>query len=194
VKHASFWRFYGSAKAEPFQDASSLRGFLDGELTGGEERAGSGGNQGQARAATGRLWLGRSEQAGDFAEFGAGVSDGRGYVIHSLARGGLDGACDQERQTGLRVALGDGLGSLAAMALLENLPSASKGIALIADEVLDPQGQLDVMAAIEPLAGSTFIGLELGKLRLPKTQDIGLEATDARHIANLEVEAVGDDR
>jgi hypothetical protein len=184
----------GRIQAAPLQDAGSFKGFLQGESTGGKERAGSGGNQGQARAATGWLGLGRSEQAGNFAEFGAGVGDGRGDVIQSLTGGGLDGACYKERQTGLRIALGDRLRSMVAMALLENLPSASQRVALVADEALDLQGQLDVMAAIKPLAGSTLVGFELGKLRLPKTQDIRLDATNAGHIANLEVEAVGDDR
>jgi len=122
------------------------------------------------------------------------LSDGRGDVIHGLAGWRLDRTCNQERQTGLWIALGDGPRSMMAMALLENLPSASKGVALFADETLDLQGQLNVMAAIKPLAGSTLVGFELGKLRLPKTQNISLDATDAGHIANFEIEAVGDDR
>jgi hypothetical protein len=83
---------------------------------------------------------------------------------------------------------------MVAMILFEDLTGANQRIALIADQMLDLQSQLNVITAVKPLAGSTFIGLELVELRLPKAQDIGLNATDARHIANLEVEAVGDDR
>jgi hypothetical protein len=60
------------------------------------------------------------------------------------------------------------------------------------DQVLDLQGEFNVVAAIEALTSSTFVGLELWKLGLPKAQDIGFDAADAGHIANLEVEAVGD--
>jgi hypothetical protein len=60
------------------------------------------------------------------------------------------------------------------------------------DQPLDFQGQFHIAAAVKPLAGSALVGFELGKLRLPEAQDIGFDAADARHIANLEVEAVGD--
>ena len=78
------------------------------------------------------------------------------------------------------------------MSLLESLTGARERIALGVNQVLDLQGQLNITTAVKPLAGSAFVGFELGKLRLPKTQDIGFEAADAGHIANLEVEAVGD--
>jgi hypothetical protein len=60
------------------------------------------------------------------------------------------------------------------------------------DQVLDLQHKLNIFAAVEALAGAAFVGLELGKLRLPKAQDIGFNAADARDIANLEVETVRD--
>jgi hypothetical protein len=59
------------------------------------------------------------------------------------------------------------------------------------DQVFYLQGQLDVAAAVKALAGSALVGLELGKLRLPKAQDVGLELADAGDISNLEVETVG---
>ena len=80
------------------------------------------------------------------------------------------------------------------MLLFEDLPRAGQRIALAVDQLLDPQRQLDVMAAIEPLAGSAFVRLEKRKLRLPKTQNIRLHAANTGRIANFEVEAVGDER
>ena len=78
------------------------------------------------------------------------------------------------------------------MSLLQCLTRAGERIALGVDQVLDLQGQFNVMAAVEALAGAALFGFELGKLRLPKAQDIGFDAADASHIANLEVKAVGD--
>ena len=92
----------------------------------------------------------------------------------------------------MRIVLGGYLGATAAMALFQNLAGARKRIALSVDQLLDIQGQLNVAAAVEPLARAAFVGLELGKLRLPETQNIGFDATDASHVPNLEVEAVGD--
>jgi len=142
----------------------------------------------------GRLRLGRGEQAGNFTQFCAGIGDGFGGFIQRQFGGRLAGVSDQKRQPGLRIVQKHRLGGMVAMILFEDLTGANQRIALIADQMLDLQSQLNVITAVKPLAGSTFIGLELVELRLPKAQDIGLNATDARHIANLEVEAVGDDR
>jgi len=76
--------------------------------------------------------------------------------------------------------------------LLQGLARARERIALGVDQVLDLQSQLDIMTAVEPLAGAALVGFELRKLRLPKAQDIGLYFADTGHITNLEVEAVGD--
>ena len=62
------------------------------------------------------------------------------------------------------------------------------------NQLLDLQGQFYVPAAIKPLTGTALVGLELGKLRLPKAQYISLDAANAGHVANLEIEAVGDRR
>jgi hypothetical protein len=83
-------------------------------------------------------------------------------------------------------------GSFAGVGLLQRLTGAGEGVALGVDQVLDLQDQFNIFAAIESLAGSTFVGLEQGKQRLPKAQDIGFEAADAGYIADFEVEAVGD--
>jgi len=125
------------------------------------------------------------------------MGDGFAQVIRSqlfrrLAGGGLVGALDQERQQGLMFLLGVPLGTAAAVELPEGLAGTGERITLDVDQALDFQGQFDVRAAVKPLAGSTLIGLELGKLRLPETQNIGLDVADAGHVANFEVEAVGD--
>ena len=75
--------------------------------------------------------------------------------------------------------------------LAESLAGAGDGSSLAVDQALDFQNQFNVAAAVEALAGSALGGLELGELRLPEAQDVGLEVDDAGYIANLEVEAVG---
>ena len=80
----------------------------------------------------------------------------------------------------------------AALSLFQSLTGASECVALGMDQMLDLQSQLNIAAAVEPLAGSALVGFELRKLRLPKAQDIGFDATDAGDVANLEVEAVRD--
>jgi hypothetical protein len=109
----------------------------------------------------------------------------------------LNGVEGQERRLGWGILLGlwlwDGLRNQAgSLRLLESLAGSGESVALNVDKLLDPQGDLDIAAAIEPLASSTLVGFELGKLRLPKAQDIGLDFADARHITDLEVKAVGD--
>jgi len=79
-----------------------------------------------------------------------------------------------------------------AACLPKYLSCAGERITLGVDEALDFQNHLDVAAAIEALAGSALIGFELGKLRLPKAQDVCLKAADACDIADFEIETVGD--
>ena len=130
----------------------------------------------------------RTEQAGNLAQFGAGIIDGQGEAVEELA-----GAIrNRQRQLGLGIVLRLWLRGCPAVALLQRLPRARQRIALSVDQVLDLQGQLNVATAVKPLASAAFVGLELGKLRLPETQNIGLDAADAGHIPNLEVKAVGD--
>ena len=78
------------------------------------------------------------------------------------------------------------------MGLLQCLTRAGERVALIVDQILDLQNKLNIFAAIEALSGAAFFRVELGKLCLPKAQDIGFDTADTRHIANLEVKAVGD--
>ena len=78
------------------------------------------------------------------------------------------------------------------MAVLKSLTGAGKRVALGVDEPLDFQNQLNFTTAIETLAGAAFVGLELGKLRLPEAEDVSFKAADAGNVANLEIEAIGD--
>jgi hypothetical protein len=80
------------------------------------------------------------------------------------------------------------------MCLIESLAGTGEGVSLGMNEALDFKDELNVAAAVKALAGSTFVGLELGKLRLPEAEDIRLEVEDSGNVANFEVEAVGDCR
>ena len=76
--------------------------------------------------------------------------------------------------------------------MLQREAGTGQRIALDVDQMLDPQSKFHVAAAVKTLARAALVGFELGKLRLPKAQDIGLDSAKFRHVANLEVEAVGD--
>jgi hypothetical protein len=86
------------------------------------------------------------------------------------------------------------IGLSVAVGVVKSLASAGEGVSLGVDEALDFEGHLDIAAAVKALAGSAFIGLELRELRFPEAQDVGLDGADARHITDLEVEAIGDGR
>ena len=51
---------------------------------------------------------------------------------------------------------------------------------------------LYIAAAIEALAGSAFVGLELGKFALPEPEDVGGNVTEFRDFADAEVKLVRD--
>ena len=50
----------------------------------------------------------------------------------------------------------------------EDLTGTGDGVALVVQEGFDAEGHLDVAAAVEALAGSAFVGVELGKFTLPE--------------------------
>jgi hypothetical protein len=60
------------------------------------------------------------------------------------------------------------------------------------NEALDLQRHLDFAPAIQSLASSAFVRLELGKLRLPESEDVRFDSADAGDVADLEVEAIRD--
>jgi hypothetical protein len=74
----------------------------------------------------------------------------------------------------------------------ERLTGSGDGVSLGVDEAFDFEEHFNVTAAVKTLAGSALVGLQLGKLRFPKAEDVSLEVKDARDIANFEVKAVRD--
>lgn len=75
---------------------------------------------------------------------------------------------------------------------LKGLTRAGERESLVVDELLDGQRDFHVTAAIQPLARTALVGFELGEPGLPEAQNVGLYLADARNIANLEIETVGD--
>jgi hypothetical protein len=133
----------------------------------------------------------RSEEAGNFTEFGSGVADGSGKGIEALS-----GLVAEEWKAGRRFVAGflpwSGHGEGLTTSLAKDLAGAGKRVSLGVDEALDFKGSLDVAAAIEALAGSALVGFELRKLRFPEAQDVSFETADAGDIADFEVETVWD--
>ncbi len=97
-----------------------------------------------------------------------------------------------QRQGSLRIVLLVPLGLRCPCSRTVRAPD--KRVALGVDQALDLHRHLHVAAAIEPLAGSAFVGLQLRKLRLPEAQDVSLHAAELRDISNFEVEAIRDRR
>ena len=119
-----------------------------------------------------------SELPRQVAKLGADAADGRNRSIEPL----------------LGLVIGQGQGSLLgswAWSNFQRLPCASQGISLAVHELLNSQSQLDLATAIEPLAGAAFIRLEVGKLSLPESQNIGLNGADFRDVADTKIEPVG---
>ena len=149
--------------------------------SGWKQRIGSRGKRRQAAAAARQMRNRRGKQAGNLSQLGAGAADGRRRRIEPLGcvAGWLPRA-------GLRAAL--------AMTLFQCLTGAGERISFGVNQALDLQRQLHIAPSIEALAGAALVGLELRKLRLPKTQNIGLHIADAGDVSNLEVETVRDHR
>ena len=131
------------------------------------------------------MGIGRGQQAGNLTQFGTGPANGRGHGILALT-----GVAARKRQGGLWFAPRIG----PAVLLLKCLAGAGERVSLGVDQLLDLQKQFDVAPAVKPLAGSALVGFELRELRLPKTQNVGLDLADTRNVSNLEVETVGDQR
>src|ERR1700759_1014541 len=77
---------------------------------------------------------------------------------------------------------------------LEHLPRAGNGVAFAVEKTLDAQRHFDVASAIETLAGAPLVGLELRKLALPETQDVGRNVAEPGNLTDAEVEFVRDIR
>jgi hypothetical protein len=77
---------------------------------------------------------------------------------------------------------------------LEYLSGARDGVALAIEKTLDAHRHLDVAAAVETLAGATFVRFELRKFALPKTKNVGRNIAELGHFADPEIELVRDVR
>lgn len=131
---------------------------------------------GYTRAAARSLRLGRCEEAGDFAEFGACGADDGGSFIEALGR-----FAGSEREARLLFCAADGA---------EGVARAGEGVAFAVNEALDLESHLDIALAIETLTGAALAGLELRKLRFPESQDVGFDLADAGYVADFEIETV----
>jgi hypothetical protein len=74
----------------------------------------------------------------------------------------------------------------------DDLAGAGDGVALVVEEGLDVESGFHVATAIEPLAGTAFVGLELRELALPEAENIGGNVAEFGDFADAEVELVRD--
>jgi hypothetical protein len=130
------------------------------------------GGVGRSLVCGGRLADGPGEEGGDGFELAA-----EGAELLGFGFGG--GVAEQGK---LRLFLAE-LG-------LEHRARAGDGVALFLEQALDAEGHLNVAAAVEALAGATFVGAELRELALPKAQDVGGDFAEAGDFADAEVELV----
>jgi hypothetical protein len=74
----------------------------------------------------------------------------------------------------------------------EDLASTGDSVALVIEEGFDAECHLDVATTVEALAGTAFVGLELGELALPEAEDVGGDLAQPGYLADAEVELVRD--
>jgi hypothetical protein len=89
---------------------------------------------------------------------------------------------------------GKGQSALRAVAFrfgFDELASAADGIALFIKQLFHPNDVLDVLTAIDALAGVALVGLELRKLSLPEAQDVSWKRAEFGNFADPEEELVG---
>jgi hypothetical protein len=165
---------------------------------GRKQGSGGGGNGGKPGASASGVLNRRGEEIGDLTQFGARLTDyGCGRIGIDIGAQSQVGSDERSSGRSVHLELAQGLllcGRTVTVNLVKGLAGAGKGIPLGVDEALDFQGQFDFAAAIKALAGSAFVGLELGELCLPEAKDVGFKLADAGYVANLEVETVGDGR
>ncbi len=75
---------------------------------------------------------------------------------------------------------------------LEGLAGAGDGVPLVVEEVFDTEGHFDVASAVQALAGASLVGLELGELAFPETEDVGGNLAEPGDLADAEVKFVRD--
>jgi hypothetical protein len=76
----------------------------------------------------------------------------------------------------------------------KDLACAGDCVALVVEEAFNSEGHLDIAAAIEALAGSAFVRLELREFALPEAEDVGRNVAESSDFADAEVEFVRDVR
>jgi hypothetical protein len=64
---------------------------------------------------------------------------------------------------------------------------------LLVEQLLDAQDVFDIPLAIHALSRAAFYRLQLRELRLPEPQDVGWEVAQGGHLADAEIELVGDE-
>jgi hypothetical protein len=72
------------------------------------------------------------------------------------------------------------------------LPRSRDRESLFVEKLLDAQDAFDILAAIHALAGAALDGLELGKFRLPKTQNVSRKLAEFGHFANAKIQLLRD--
>lgn len=73
------------------------------------------------------------------------------------------------------------------------LARSGNGEAFVIQQRLDANERLDIFAPIHPLAGAALDRLQLRKLRLPKTQNVGRQLAKSGNFANSEVQLLRND-
>src|SRR5690348_14830039 len=109
-----------------------------------------------------------------------------------LGRGGRVAVEEAAEVEGLVAHLGELSGVLArlafpATALAQAALVAFDGVALGVEEAADLEQRLDVLAAVEAMSGARLAGPQDAELALPVAQHVGLDADQARNLADLEV-------
>ena len=182
---------YTGEKRERGEELITIFELCDLGLFGGVEGDGGGGGFGGAALGADGLY-GR--------QLGAGLSCGCGLAGGAAEDGGDGFKLAAEAAELLDVECGDGFAEerelrcrrVVAELRFEQGAGAGDGVALLFEEGFDAQGHLDVAAAVEALAGASLVGLELGELTLPETEDVGGDLAEACDLADAEVELVGD--
>jgi hypothetical protein len=123
------------------------------------------------------------EQRENLSQLGADIADRCRERI---------GPPDGRIRSRARLQSGCGLGLHSTVIYLQRLPGPGECVSLSVNEALDFECKFDLTAPIEALAGSTLVGLELGKLSFPETKDVRFDGADTGYIPNLEVQAIRD--
>jgi hypothetical protein len=82
---------------------------------------------------------------------------------------------------------------LLAMSPFQRLARPRNGVTLAMYEPLDLESEFHLAAAVQALTSPALVGFERWELRLPKTKNVRLYAAQARNIADLEVQPIGND-